>query len=159
MASVRTIRALPVPVLPFVFGNLPRSVPLVSTSGVDCVDDETDDLVPADHQLGRHRRDVLDRLAVAVIGAAATIVAIIAPSLTALFGALGAWFAMLGLVVASLFWDRTTDAAARWGLTIGWLTPAGFVLQTGNHQPAPVVGLVATGAVVGAVSLLGGHRG
>jgi|GEM_PF-5870482 len=115
----------------------------------------TQDLVPADRHLGHNRRAAVDHLVVVVIGTVATIVAIIVPSLTALFGALGAWFAMLGfVVVASLFWDRTTDSAAFWGLTVGFLAPVVFVIRTGAFQAAPVVGLLSTAAVVGVVSRL-----
>jgi Na+/proline symporter len=119
----------------------------------------TQDLVPADRRIGHHRWAVVDRLAVAVIGTAAALAAIVAPSLTALFGALGAWFAVLGfVVVASLFWDRTSDSAAFWGLTVGFLAPLLFVLRTGAFQAAPVVGLVPAVSVVGVVSMLTGRE-
>lgn len=117
----------------------------------------TQDLLPTERQSGHHRRAVVDRLAVAVIGTAATLAALAAPSLTALFGALGAWFAILGLVVvASLFWDGATDPAAFWGLTVGLLAPLLFVTITGAFQAAPVVGVVTTTVVVTVVSLLTG---
>lgn len=95
------------------------------------------------------------RLTVAGIGAVAAGVALLAPGLTALFGMLGSWFAILGLVVvATVYWDRTTDIAAFSALAAGFAVPIGFVLATGNFQAAPVVGVVVAGVVVGVGSLL-----
>lgn len=100
---------------------------------------------------------MIDRLAVAGIGSGAALVAIVAPGLTELFGALGSWFAILGFVVlASLYWDRTTDTAAFVGLLVGFLASTGFVVLTGNFQAATMVGLLPTALVVGAVSVLSG---
>lgn len=118
----------------------------------------TEDLLP---RLGvepdRSRQVSVDRLAVGGIGAGAALSALGVPDLTALFGALGSWFAILGfVVVATLFWDRTTDAGAFSGLAVGFVAPPAFVLATGNVQAATVVGLLPGAAVLGAVSLLTG---
>ncbi|MDX1744688.1 MAG: sodium:solute symporter family protein [Halobacteriales archaeon] len=97
----------------------------------------------------------IDRIGVLGIGASALLVAVTAPSLTALFNAVGSWFAILGfVVVATLFWQRTTDTAAFAGLAVGFVLPIGFVLTTGNLQAATVVGFVPTVVTVGAVSVL-----
>jgi Na+/proline symporter len=103
----------------------------------------------------RRQQVVVDRLVVAGIGSIATVIALSAPGLTALFGMLGSWFAILGLVVvATLFWSRTTDLAAFSGLAVGFVAPTVFVLVTGNFQAATMVGLLPAAIVVGAVSVL-----
>jgi len=97
----------------------------------------------------------LDRIGLIGIGTSALLVAVAAPSLTALFNAVGSWFAMLGfVVVATLFWQRTTDTAAFAGLAVGFLLPIVFVITTGNLQAATVVGFVPTVVTVGAVPVL-----
>ena len=90
------------------------------------------------------------------LGSGATAVALSLPDVTALFGALGSWFAILGIVVlASLYWDRTTDLATFVSLLIGVLAPPVSELAMGNFQAATVVGLVSAAVVVGTVSVLG----
>lgn len=97
----------------------------------------------------------VDRLSVVGIGAVATLVAVSVPGLAALFGMLGSWFAILGfVVVATMYWKRTTDVAAFAGLVIGFLAPTVFVIATGNFQAATVVGLLPAALIVGIVSIL-----
>ena len=96
----------------------------------------------------------LDRTGLLGIGMSALLVAVAAPSLTALFNAVGSWFAMLGFVVATMFWQRMTDTAAFAGLAVGFVLPIVFVLTTGNLQAATVVGFVPTVLTVGILSIL-----
>jgi Na+/proline symporter len=102
------------------------------------------------------RRQVwLDRIVVVGIGTIALLVAVTAPSLTTLFNAVGSWFAILGfVVVATLYWQRTTDTAAFTGLTVGFVAPVGFILTTGNVQAATVVGFIPAVVTVGTFSVL-----
>ncbi len=96
------------------------------------------------------------RVAVVGIGAGALAVALIAPNLASLLGAVGSWFAILGLVVlATLYWDRMTDTAAIAGLVVGFTVPLAVVGLTGNAQAATVGGLVTGAVAVG----LGAWRG
>lgn len=123
---------------------------LTSTSNV------THDLVSAlGVELPPERQVWLDRAALIGIGTSALLVAVAAPTLTALFNAVGSWFAMLGFVIfAALFWQRTTGTAAFAGLAVGFVLPIVFVLTTGNLQAATVVGFVPTVVIVGAISIL-----
>jgi SSS family solute:Na+ symporter len=116
----------------------------------------TQDVLPLlNHNSDRFRGVSVDRLVVAGIGTGAALVAAGVPSLAALLGMLGSWFAILGFaVVATLFWNRTTDQAVSVGLAVGFIVPTVFVLVTGNFQAATVVGLVPAVGIVGAVSLL-----
>ena len=123
---------------------------LTSTSNV------THDLVSAlGVELPPERQVWLDRAGLLGIGTSALLVAVAAPSLTALFNAVGSWFAMLGfVVVATMFWQRMTDTAAFAGLAVGFVLPIVFVLTTGNLQAATVVGFVPTVLTVGILSIL-----
>lgn len=108
-----------------------------------------------DVEIAQDRRVWIDRIAVLGIGTVALLVAVTAPGLVELFSALASWFAILGLVVvATLFWDRTTDTAAFAGLLIGFLAPIAFVTVTGNWQAATVIGLVPAAITTGSLSLL-----
>lgn len=98
---------------------------------------------------------LIDRISALVIGIVAVSIAVAVPDLTALFSAIGSWFAILGLVVvATLFWERMTDRAAFAGLAVGVVTPVGFVALTGNLQAATMVGLVPTAVTVGVIPLI-----
>lgn len=100
----------------------------------------------------------IDRIIVVSIGLIAVLVTLVSPSLTALFGSLGSWFAILGFVViATIYWDRMTDLAAFLGLGIGFLAPIVFIMLTGNFQAATLVGLVPTAFIVVMVSVLMGE--
>lgn len=116
----------------------------------------TQDILPLlDLKPGTPHQVSVDRLTVVVIGAVAALVAVSVPGLTALFGMLGSWFAILGfVVVASMYWKRTTDVAAFVGLAVGFVAPTVFVIVTGNFQAATVVGLLSAALVVGVVSVL-----
>lgn len=101
----------------------------------------------------------IERLVVIGIGLGALTLAVVAPTLTALLTGLGSWFAILGfVVVATLYWNRTTDTAAFVGLVIGFVTPVVFIAVTGGVQAATLVGLLPTAVVVFLVSLLTGSR-
>lgn len=118
----------------------------------------TEDLLPG---FGGDSGDVggveAARVAVAGVGVAAIVVTVSAPNLVAVLGALGSWFAVLGLVVAAtLFWDRTTEQAAFAGLAVGYILPIAFVSVTGEFGAAPVVGVVPAAAVLLGVSFLTG---
>lgn len=77
------------------------------------------------------------------------------PDFVALLGGLGTLFAILGaVVIATMYWDSTTDRGAFVGIAIGWLSSTVFVVSTGTVQVGPVVGLVSTLAAVVLVSLL-----
>jgi Na+/proline symporter len=115
----------------------------------------TEDFLP--HINARFDREVvpIERLVVGIVGLAAVVVAVVAPTLTALLTGLGSWFAILGfVVVATLYWDPMTDVAAFTGLVVGFLAPVGFIIVTGNVQAATLVGLVPTVLVVVVVSVL-----
>lgn len=118
-------------------------------------------LARLDVDLGPRRRALVNRLVVLAVGAGALLVALGAPHLAALLGTLGSWFAMLGLVVvATLFWERTTDHAAFGALAVGFASPLVVVATTGNAQAATVAGLVSAAVVLCGLSLASrGWRG
>lgn len=120
----------------------------------------SEDLLPLLSPDFTERRSVwIDRLVVVSIGLIAGLVALGSPSLTALFGSLGSWFAILGfVVVATIYWERMTDLAAFLALILGFTAPVVFVMLTGNFQAATLVGLAATAFIVVVVSLLVGDN-
>jgi SSS family solute:Na+ symporter len=121
----------------------------------------SEDLLPhLDTGFAERDSVLVDRLIVVSIGVIAVLVALVSPSLTALFGSLGSWFAILGFVViATIYWDRMTDVAAFFGLVVGFITPVVFVMLTGNLQAATIVGLVAAVLIVVVTSLVIGEAG
>jgi SSS family solute:Na+ symporter len=108
-----------------------------------------------DVEIGQEKQVWIDRAVVLGIGSVALLVALMAPGLAELLGALASWFAILGLaVVATLFWDRLTDTAAFAGILIGFLAPIVFVAVTGNWQAAPLIGLLPAAITIGGMSFL-----
>lgn len=115
----------------------------------------TEDFLP--HINAKFARQValIERLVVVGLGLVALVVAVVAPTLTALLTGLGSWFAILGFVViATLYWNRMTDTAAFTGLVVGFVAPVLFIIVTGKVQAATLVGLIPTVLVVVVVSLL-----
>lgn len=111
-----------------------------------------------DVEIAQEKQVWIDRAVVLAIGSVALLVAVVAPGLAELLSALASWFAILGLaVVATLFWDKTTDTAAFAGIVVGFLAPVAFVTLTGNWQAAPLIGLVPAAITIGGVSLINGR--
>jgi Na+/proline symporter len=91
----------------------------------------TEDFLP--HINAKFDRQVapIERLLVVGLGLAALVVAVVAPTLTALLTGLGSWFAILGfVVVATLYWNPMTDMAAFTGLVVGFVAPVLFIIVT-----------------------------
>lgn len=128
---------------------------LTATSNV------TQDLLPALDVDPANRPSVpIERLSAVGIGGLALLIAVVVPDLTTLFGALGSWFAILGIVViATLYWRRMGDAAAFAGLTVGFLAPLAFVALTGNVRAATMVGIGSTTVAVGVISVVAAGSG
>jgi sodium/proline symporter len=119
----------------------------------------TQDLLPyLDVGPGELQRMSADRLAVVGVGMVAVSIAATISDIVPLLGGLGTLFTVLGVVViATLYWDETTDRAVFAGLGIGVLSAATVILVTGSVQIAPVVGLVMTAATVVLLSLQNGR--
>lgn len=101
------------------------------------------------------RRVLLDRVGVATIGGVSLAIAAITPSLIAIFATVGSWFAILGLVVvATLYWSPTTDAAVFASLTVGFVLPVSFIVLTGKVEAAMAVGFLSALITLVVVSLL-----
>ncbi|MFB6360082.1 MAG: hypothetical protein ABEH59_02045 [Halobacteriales archaeon] len=116
----------------------------------------TEDLLPRIGSDAAHRPSgVFGRNTTIGVGTVALATALLLPDLTALFSALGSWFAMHGFVLmASLFWRRMTDQAAFAGLTIGLLAPIAVVAVTGARELPVLIRLMATAVTVGVTGVL-----
>jgi SSS family solute:Na+ symporter len=115
----------------------------------------TRDLLPP---LGVHAGDAersrVDRLAVVGVGTIAVGTATAVPDAVALLGGLATLLAVLGVaVVATLFWDRTTDRGAFASIAVGVLAAASVVTVTGSIRIAPVVGLGTALVTIALLSL------
>lgn len=117
----------------------------------------TEDLLPRlGYDVDPQREVLVARVVSVAVGTAALLVALVSPGLATLVGAVGSWFAVLGVVVvATVVWERTTDAGVFAALLVGYTLPVGFVAATGEFGAAPVVAVVPTVVVLVAVSTLG----
>lgn len=120
----------------------------------------THDLLPYfDTELTDAERVRADRIAVISVRVFTNAVAALFPDIAALLSGLGTFFAIIGVaVIATVFWDATTDRAVFSGLGVGLIAAGGVVLVTGTARVAPVVDLDVTGVTVLLLSILARHE-